>query len=163
MNAVKMPTGAFLAMNEELYPKVYLYRRIVQSKLFIDNNLSENIDLQCISDQAYFSKFHFIRVFKKIYGKTPHQYLTYVRIEKAKQLLKDDISVTEVCFAVGFHSVSSFTGLFKRAVGRTPLAYHLQQLQRKAETSKAPLKFIPNCFAGRSGSSKMSNFQEAEH
>jgi len=83
-------------MDEELYPKVYLYRRIVQSKLFIDANFSEHIDLDGISEQASFSKFHFIRVFKKIYGKAPHQYLSYVRIGKAKELLKEDISVTEV-------------------------------------------------------------------
>ncbi|HLG34282.1 MAG TPA: AraC family transcriptional regulator [Bacteroidia bacterium] len=141
-------------MNEELYPKVYLYRRIVQSKLFIDANFSENIDLDGISEQASFSKFHFIRIFKKIYGKAPHQYLSYVRLEKAKELLKQDISVTEVCFAVGFDSLSSFTGLFKRCVGLTPLAYQSQQHHRKAETANAPLKFIPNCYAGRKNKSK---------
>ena len=151
------------AMNEDLYPKVYLYRRIVQSKMFIDDNFDEHIDVECISDQACFSKYHFIRVFKKIYGKTPHRYLSSVRIEKAKQLLKEDISVTGACFAVGFDSVSSFTGLFKRAVGRTPLAYQLQQHHLKAETSKVPLKFIPNCFAVRNGSPKYSNFEEAKH
>ena len=76
-------------MTTEQYPKVYLYRRIVQAKLFIDNNYAENIDLDNISDEAYFSKFHFIRLFKNIYGKTPHQYLIFVRIEKAIELLKD--------------------------------------------------------------------------
>ena len=148
-------------MNGELYPKVYLYRRIVQSKLFIDDNFTKDIDLECIADQAYFSKFHFIRLFKKVYGKTPHQYLSFVRIEKAKQLLKEDISVTQVCFAVGFDSVSSFIGLFKRMVGQTPLAFQSLQHQRKAETSEMPLKFIPNCFAGQDASQK-SNFGEAK-
>ena len=146
-------------MNGELYPKVYLYRRIVQSKLFIDDNFTEDIDLECIADRAYFSKFHFIRLFKKVYGKTPHQYLSSVRIEKAKQLLKEDISVTQVCFAVGFDSVSSFIGLFKRVVGQTPLAFQSLQHRRKAETSSMPLKFIPDCFAGRN-SSKNSNIEE---
>jgi AraC-like DNA-binding protein len=140
--------------DEELYPKVYLYRRIVESKLFIDANFSKRIDLDCISEQASFSKYHFIRVFKNIYGKAPHQYLSHVRIEKAKELLKEDISVTEACFAVGFDSVSSFAGLFKRAVGQTPLAYRSQQHHRKTETSRVPLKFIPNCYAGRKNKSK---------
>ena len=150
-------------MNEELYPKLYLYRRIVQSKLFIDNSYAENIDVECISDQACFSKFHFIRLFKRIYGKTPHQYLSHVRIEKAKQLLKADISVTEVCFAVGFDSVSSFIGLFKRVVGETPLVYKLRQHNLRAEVSIMPLKFIPSCFARRDASPKKSNFQEAHY
>ena len=81
------------------YPKVYLYKRIVQAKLFIDSNYANKIDIDNICDEACFSKFHFIRVFKKVYGKTPHQYLTSVRIENAKLLFKEDNAVTEVCYA----------------------------------------------------------------
>lgn len=150
-------------MNEQPYPKQYLYRRLVQSKLFIDNNYTQNIDVECISDQAFFSKFHFIRLFKSIYGRTPHQYLSHVRIENAKQLLKEDISVTEVCFAVGFDSVTSFIGLFKSVVGKTPLVYKLQQHNLRAEVSIMPLKFIPGCFAGRDDSPQKSNSQEADY
>jgi len=138
-------------MATAIYPKVYLYRRIVQAKLFIDDSYSENIDLANIADEALFSKFHFIRQFKKIYGKTPHQYLTVVRIEKAKQLFQADILVSEVCYAVGFESLSSFSGLFKRIVGLTPSAYLLRQQQIKAQILKAPLNFIPGCFAEKKG------------
>ena len=53
-------------MSEAGYPKVYLYQRIVKAKLFIDAHYSKTIDLDNISDEAYFSKFHFIRTFKKI-------------------------------------------------------------------------------------------------
>jgi AraC-like DNA-binding protein len=135
----------------EQYSKVYLYRRIVQAKLFIDSNYADNIDLDSISGEAYFSKFHFIRQFKKIYGKTPHQYLTVVRIERAIQLLRADNSVSEACFSVGFESLSSFSGLFKRIVGLTPSAYLAQQKQIKAQIFKTPLQFIPGCFAEKSG------------
>src|SRR5699024_293335 len=89
-------------MTTEQYPKIYLYRRIVQAKLYIDKFYFEKIDLDNISDEAYFSKFHFIRLFKSIYGKTPHQYLTTVRIEKAQQHLQLNKSVKDVCFLVGF-------------------------------------------------------------
>jgi AraC-like DNA-binding protein len=88
------------------YPKIYLYKRIVQAKIFIDTNYNLDIDLDNISDEACFSKFHFIRLFKKAYGKTPHQYLTVVRIEKAVELLQSGQQVSEVCYAVGFDSVS---------------------------------------------------------
>ena len=138
-------------MTSEQYPKVYLYRRIVQAKLFIDSHYADNIDLDNISDEAYFSKFHLIRLFKKIYGKTPHQYLTVVRIEKAMQLLRTDVSITEVCFAVGFESLTSFTGLFKRTVGVTPSAFLAQQQLIKAQILKEPLQFVPNCFASQHG------------
>jgi AraC-like DNA-binding protein len=138
-------------MAKELYPKMYLYRRIVYAKLFIDNNFAEKIDLDNIADEAFFSKFHFIRLFHTIYKKTPYQYLSSVRIEKAKLLLTTNIPVTNVCYAVGFESVSSFTGLFKRITGHTPSAYQAFQHQRITDTANMPLKFIPNCFAEMNG------------
>lgn len=147
---------------EEEYPKVYLYKRVVQAKLFIDSRFAEAVDLNNISDEAYFSKFHFIRVFKKIYGKTPHQYLIAVRIEKAMQLLRLNTPVTETCFAVGFESMSSFSGLFKRIVGVSPSVYLAQQQLIKTQIAKQPLGFIPGCFAQSKGWSKNSNFEEAK-
>jgi AraC-like DNA-binding protein len=133
------------------YPKVYLYQRIVQAKLFIDSNYATRIDLDNISDEAYFSKFHFIRLFKKIYGKTPHQYLTFVRIEKATQLLRTYQPASEVCYAVGFESLSSFGSLFKRVVGITPTAFLEEQQQIQLQIAKTPLKFVPGCFAYQNG------------
>ena len=144
------------------YPKVYLYRRIVQAKLFIDNNYSENIDLDNIADEAFFSKFHFIRLFKKIYSKTPHQYLTVVRIEKAMDLLRAGNPVSEVCYEVGFTSLSSFSGLFKRIVGLPPAAYLLAQQRIKTKILMAPLNFVPGCFAEKKGWKKNSNFEEPQ-
>jgi AraC-like DNA-binding protein len=147
-------------MSLEQYPKVYLYRRIVQAKLFIDTNYASAIDIDNIADEAYFSKFHFIRLFKKIYGKTPHQYLTFVRIEKAMQLLQADNPVSEVCYSVGFESLSSFSGLFKRIVGITPSTFLTQQQLKKIEVLKTPLKFVPGCFVYQFGWGKNSNFEE---
>jgi AraC-like DNA-binding protein len=136
---------------QNLFPKIYLYRRIVYAKLFIDNNYADKIDLDNIADEAFFSKYHFIRLFNSVYNKTPHQYLSFVRIEKAKQLLSTDMLAANVCYAVGFESVTSFTGLFKRMVGQTPAAYQAAQHQRQAAITDAPLKFIPNCFAEKKG------------
>jgi AraC-like DNA-binding protein len=133
------------------FPKVYLYRRIVYAKLFIDGHYAENIDLENIADEAFFSKYHFIRLFHSVYNKTPHQYLSAVRIEKAKLLLMSNITVAQTCYEVGFESVSSFTGLFKRTTGQTPSAYQKEQHQKLAEIAQAPLRFIPNCFAEMKG------------
>ncbi len=152
---------------EATHSKVYLYRRIVQSKLFIDSHYAEKIDLTNIAEEATFSKFHFVRLFKQAYAKTPHQYLTSVRIENAKQLLKTPASVTEACFAVGFESVTSFTGLFKRWVGLSPSAYQTMQQQRLQQTHARPLNFIPHCFAQAKGwvpnETEKSNFEEAKY
>ncbi|MEJ7644107.1 MAG: AraC family transcriptional regulator [Chryseolinea sp.] len=142
------------------YPKVYLYRRIVQAKIFIDGNYADKIDLDNISDEAYFSKFHFIRLFKSIYRKTPHQYLKYVRIEKAKHLLKNNTSVSEVCFLVGFESVSSFSGLFSKVVGESPSAYGKRFQEMKEKINKAPHAFLPGCYSYQHGWLENSNFGE---
>lgn len=147
--------------SKELYPKIYLYRRIVRAKLFIDEHFAEKIDLDNIADEAYFSKFHFIRLFSDVYNKTPNQYLSFVRIEKAKLLLATDLSVSQVCYMIGFESVSTFSALFKRIAGETPAAYQLHQHQKITNMAKMPLKFIPNCFAEKNGWTKYRNIEEA--
>jgi AraC-like DNA-binding protein len=136
------------------YPKMYLYRRLVKAKLFIDAHYSEAIDLDIIADEACFSKFHFIKQFKNIYRKTPHQYLISVRIEKALALLNTGLPVSEVCYAVGFESLSSFSGLFKRLVGVAPSTYLAGRQKIKAQMESTPLKFIPGCFAEKHGWTK---------
>lgn len=136
---------------KEIYPKVYLYKRLVQAKLFMDTHYGEAIDLNQIADEACFSKFHFIRLFKSIYGKTPHQYLISVRVEAARRLLATGHSVRDTCFRVGFESRSSFTGLFRQYAGCTPSAYQRTARKRHVQLEEAPLQFIPACFAAQHG------------
>jgi AraC-like DNA-binding protein len=138
-------------MTDQQYPRVYLYRRIVQAKLFIDRHYGNRVDIDNISDEAYFSKFHFIRLFKQIYGKTPYQYLTSVRIEQAMKLLRKGLSVSEVCHSVGFESLSSFSSLFKKHTGNSPSSYLLQQMNSQRERTQQPFKFIPSCYARQNG------------
>jgi len=131
----------------EQYEKLYLYKRIVQAKLFIDNNFAGNIDVDNIADQACFSKFHFIRLFKTVYGKSPHNYLVWVRIGKAKKFLADGISVLDVSQRVGFDSPTSFTAAFKKMAGKTPSEYRSHAAVKKRAISANPLSAVPNCFA----------------
>lgn len=138
-------------MEAEEYPRIYLYQRIVRAKLFIDNNYAQAIDIDNIADEAHFSKFHFIRLFKTIYGKTPHKYLTSVRLENAIKLFRQGKPVSDVCFLVGFESLSSFSGLFKSNTGLSPSAYLTRQIQLKQQVLKTPFKFIPRCYAYQNG------------
>jgi AraC-like DNA-binding protein len=112
-----------LKIKTEIYSKEYLCEQVIQSKLFIEKEFSRNISLDDIANEAFFSKFHFIRVFKKHYGRTPYQYLKEIRITKAKYLLQGGMTVKEVCISVGFDSITSFTGLFKRITGSTPFSF----------------------------------------
>ncbi len=135
----------------DAYPKAYRYARIVKAKLFIDAHFAEPIDVEAISSEAAFSKFHFIREFRAIYGRTPREHLSHCRVERAKELLGHDAQVLDVCLAVGFSSLSSFSRSFKRATGITPAAFREAALQRKAEARAQPLAFVPDCFSGAHG------------
>ncbi len=100
-----------------------VYRQVKQARAFMDLHYGRPLDLTATARAGELSKFHFIRLFKRAYGTTPHQYLSDVRINQAKKLLLTVATVMEVCLAVGFESPSSFTGFFKKATGRTPSEY----------------------------------------
>lgn len=123
-----------------------IYQRIVSAKLFIDNNYQDTIDLDMVAQQALISKFHFHRIFKQVYHKTPHQYITQKRLEKAKTLLSENKLVTEVCNEVGFESITSFTSLFKKEMGFPPTYYRNMAWLKKQASLQQPKRFIPHCF-----------------
>jgi transcriptional regulator GlxA family with amidase domain len=106
-----------------VYPRQEVSRQVIYAKLYMDRHFGEKLDLDRIARLALISKYHFLRLFKGHYGMTPHHYLTYVRVGEAKQFLREGRSVAEVCMAVGFDSVSSFKGLFKRYTGVTPAGW----------------------------------------
>lgn len=91
---------------------------------YIDRNYRAVVDLDCLASVAGVSKFHFARSFEAAYGETPIRYLTRRRIERAQDLLRSaNLTVTEVCMAVGFASLGSFSSRFTLLVGETPTAY----------------------------------------
>ena len=127
-----------------------LYTRIVRAKLFIDENYSSAIDLDQLSQEACFSKYHFLRLFKRAYNKTPYQYLSERRIEKAKEKLRmNAATVLEICEQVGFESNTSFTSKFKAYTGETPAVFRLREMQTKLLMRDQPARFIPNCFSSQ--------------
>ncbi len=124
-----------------------IYKRIVAAKVYIDTNYHEPIDLEQISQQAFLSRFHFHRLFTRVYKKTPHQYLTQTRIEAAKLLLaREGISVTDVCTMIGFESLASFSLLFRKQSGHTPQYYRNIAWLKKKLAKEEPKRFIPHCF-----------------
>ena len=123
-------------------PGTDLYRRLCRARDFIDHCYDHPLKLDQISSQACFSRYHFLRLFRLAFDKTPHQYLIEKRIEKAKELLRaNELRVTDVCFEVGFQSLGSFSSLFRKFVGHPPIAYREQSRQR--QTAK---RQIPGCF-----------------
>ncbi|UFH54530.1 helix-turn-helix domain-containing protein [Spirosoma sp. KNUC1025] len=120
-------------LRDQVLPQSYQVGKIIRAKQFIDTNFSDTIDLNAIAEAAALSKFHFLRLFKKCYGRTPHQYYTEQRLRKAKQLLRAGVSTADVCDTLHFGSVTTFTGLFKRYTGSTPAAYQRKSNSQEAE------------------------------
>jgi AraC family transcriptional regulator len=100
------------------------YERLSRARDFMESHLEAPLDLRGISAEAFLSPHHFLRLFKQVYKETPHQYLTRRRIERAQRLLlRADLPVTDVCYAVGFESLGSFSWLFRKRVGLSPDQY----------------------------------------
>lgn len=87
-------------------------------------HLHEPLSLQDMANIAYYSPFHFNRIFKKTTGIPPNQFLYALRLKRAKDLLlTTDLSVTTICLEVGYNSIGSFTNRFTELVGLSPNAY----------------------------------------
>ena len=96
-------------------------RRAVEAALWIDTVAHEPVSLERMAREAGLSPFHFLRLFAKVLGVTPHQYLVRSRLRRAARLLADDErSITEVALNVGFEDLSNFVRTFRRAAGVSP-------------------------------------------
>ncbi|MEU6024278.1 AraC family transcriptional regulator [Micromonospora sp. NPDC047134] len=106
----------------------------------MDRHHTQPLDLAAVAAVAGISKYHFHRLFTITYGLSPAAYLSQRRIERAQDLLRaTNLTVTEVCYAVGFASLGSFSSRFRELVGESP-----SEFQRRWAQAGAPR--IPGCF-----------------
>lgn len=111
-------------------------RRLLRARDVIDVHFAEPLDVDALARIALLSTAHFSRRFKRVFGQPPHEYLYQRRIERAQWLLRTGgLSVTEICFAVGYSSPGTFTRTFVRLVGETPSAHR----------GRGPIGPIPGC------------------
>jgi AraC-like DNA-binding protein len=107
----------------------------------IDRDFATAIDVTALAAEARYSRYHFIRAFRAAYGATPGDYLSRRRVERACELLRmANLTVTEVCFLVGFSSLGSFSSRFSELNGCSPSEY-----QRRATASGGPPP-VPGCM-----------------
>ena len=114
------PSGTVVDVTpEELADLAHLRR----ARDFIDRSYAEPLDVPAIARAALMSPAHFSRKFRTAYGETPYSYLMTRRIERAMALLRQGMSVTDACVAVGCTSLGSFSSRFTEIVGETPSQY----------------------------------------
>ncbi|SEG88617.1 AraC-type DNA-binding protein [Actinacidiphila yanglinensis] len=98
--------------------------RLRRARDAMDRDYARPLDVPALARIALMSPGHFSRSFRAAFGETPYSYLMTRRIERAKALLRrGDLSVTDVCFAVGCTSLGSFSSRFTELVGESPSAY----------------------------------------
>lgn len=125
-----------LVTQEELADLAHLRR----ARDLMDRDYARPLDVATLARAALMSTAHFSRRFRATYGETPYSYLMTRRVERAKALLRrGDLSVTEVCLAVGCASLGSFSARFTELVGETPTAYRARD--------HSALVSVPGCIA----------------
>jgi AraC-like DNA-binding protein len=105
----------------------------------IDRDYAQPLDVPAMARTAYMSPAHFSRKFRATYGETPYSYLMTRRIERAKALLRQDRSVSDVCVDVGCTSLGSFSSRFREIVGMTPSQYR--------GSDHRSLEAVPSCVS----------------
>jgi AraC-like DNA-binding protein len=104
--------------------------------------------VKTVARECGFSQFHFIRLFKALFGDTSHQYRLRAQIEKAKRLLiLTDGSVTDVCFDLGFLSLGSFSAFFLRRAGLSPSQFQRRDRPMRGFPRQLPSIFVPGCIS----------------
>src|SRR5581483_8143335 len=104
---------------------------------FMDREYAEPLDVPAMARAALMSPAHFSRKFRAAYGETPYAYLMTRRIERAQTLLRQGMSVTDACVAVGCTSLGSFSSRFTEIVGETPSQYRARD--------HGDLEILPSC------------------
>jgi AraC-like DNA-binding protein len=128
-------------------------RRMLRARDAMDRAYEQPLDIVALARIACVSEAHFIRTFRATFGETPHRYLQRRRVERSMFLLREsERSITEICLAVGFNSLGTFSRTFREIVGQSPLAYR---------RGSAPVGgTVPNCFT--MAWARPSSFGEAD-
>jgi AraC-like DNA-binding protein len=125
-----------------------VFRRLCRARDYIQAAHAEPLTLERVATKAGLSPYHFQRMFAQAFAETPHEYLTRIRLDRAKALLMTEhLPVTDVCLEVGFSSLGSFSSMFTRHVGQTPSAYRRDMGRIWRIPWMYPRIVVPHCFA----------------
>jgi AraC-like DNA-binding protein len=123
------------------------FRRLCRARDRLAAEYQTKVSLEQAAREACLSPFHFHRLFTSAFGETPHEFITHRRLDHAKRLLAaGNMSVTEVCFEIGYSSLGTFSQKFHALAGRSPSEY--QREVKRVFGFRAPwhIVFLPACY-----------------
>ncbi|MGE0661241.1 MAG: helix-turn-helix domain-containing protein [Reyranellaceae bacterium] len=135
--------------------------RLCRARDELRETLASPRSIHDVAQAARMSPYHFIRRFEAVFGETPHQFRTWVRLERAKHLLAlSDYSVTDVCMEIGFTSLGSFSNLFTQRIGVAPSLYR-RQIRSSIQIPGNPAEVLfPGCLMLMSRLPPLRTFRE---
>jgi AraC-like DNA-binding protein len=140
-----------------------LLSRLCHARDLLRDWEDEPLSVSAVARVSGLSRFHFIRLFKAMFGETPHRYRSRAQIEKAKHLLiLTDLSITNVCMSIGFSSVGSFSTLFLRRVGMSPSEFQRRYRPASLAERQLPASLIPGCLSLMAGISEKGQFSRRQ-
>jgi AraC-like DNA-binding protein len=133
-------------------PPAQTLRTLLRVRDLVRDCYAQDLTLADLSEEADVSAGHLLRTFRSTFGETPHEFLTRLRLDRAKHLLTvSGRPVTDICFEVGFQSLGSFSTLFRRRVGVSPAEFRRRIRPFVTVPGRHPWGFIPTCFAAMFG------------
>lgn len=124
------------------------FRRLSRARDFLAASLANPVTLEQAAREACLSPFHFQRLFARVFGETPHDFVTRRRLDLAQHLLAaGDLPVTEVCLEVGYNSVGTFSSRFAARTGQSPSAFRREARRWVAPACGWRIYRIPDCYA----------------
>jgi AraC-like DNA-binding protein len=123
------------------------FRRLIRARDFLAAGHSTPIRLDEAAREACLSPFHFQRVFSRTFGESPHEFVTRLRMERARRLLEvGEMPVTEICLEIGYVSLGTFSRRFAERVGRSPSEYRRTARRWVAPKNGWRIYCLPGCF-----------------
>ena len=122
-------------------------RRMLRARDAMDRQYAEPLDIAGLARIALVSEAHFIRTFRAVFGETPNRYLQRRRVERAMFLLREtDRSITDICMAVGFTSLGTFSRMFRAVVGVAPSEFRRTSVSAAVPTYYSMAWTRPSSF-----------------
>jgi transcriptional regulator GlxA family with amidase domain len=143
-------------------PDIDELRRLRRARDQMDREYAQPLDVAALARTALMSQAHFSRRFREAYAETPYSYLMTRRIERAKALLRrGDLSVTDVCFAVGWSSLGSFSARFTELVGESPSVYRARDHEELRIVAPCQMMVLTRPRKDGNGRAELGSFEEA--